>query len=192
MVDGAWHIKSLNWDSVLVVGRSYMLRQRFFKGTGGSKTAVFDVAYSFTYNGYVLQDQSTLTSNRVLILTNRRVFTDTTGIVWNTPKETVQFWLPFSSAVGTSLPVFTACGAYSTGPDACGASSASSRRYGNAGIIGSSTDSNDPAGGWAPHMNAAGVFDIIVVHQAGGVYGSTSANSPSAPISLQYWISPLM
>ena len=190
LVDGSFHIRSVSWDSVLMAGRNYQLRQRFFKGAGVSKTAIFDVAYTFTDQGFIMQDQGQATpGERAFVLTSRTVLTDTTGIAWNTPVEQVLFWLPFTTTATGNL--YTACGSYLIEPTGCGAGGAGStaRRYGNAGIIGTTADGNDPAGSWAPHFNAAGTYDIVFVHQASNVYGQTGA--PGTGIYLAYYISPL-
>ena len=190
LVDGLFHIRSVSWDSVLMAGRNYQLRQRFFKGAAGSKTAVFDVLYSFTYQGFIVQDQGQATpGERAFVLTGRTVLTDTTGITWNTPVEQVLFWLPFSPSATGNL--YTACGSFAIESSGCGAGGATSasRRYGNSGIIGTTADSNDPAASWAPHFNLGAPFDIVYVHQASNIYGLTGA--PGAPIFLAYYISPL-
>ncbi len=179
--DANVHVKSQNWMGVLTAGKVYQLRQRIFKGAGTNKWAIFDVAYNFTYYGFTAQDQTTVAANRALSLTNRLVLLDTTGISWNTPVETVLFWLPFSSAVTGN--VYTACGSYALESTGCGMTTASIRRYGSAGIIGSAQDFNDPALSWAPHLNSDAGNDIAYCHQNTGVYGMSGDG-----MWLSYWV----
>ncbi len=185
MQDGQFHVKSHKWEDFLVSGRQYELRQRFYKGTGNAKTAVVDIAYTFTCSGYTTQDEAPL-ADRGWVLTNRRVIADTTLIAWDTPVETVRFWLPFSRAVSGTL--YTGCSAYEFDASACNKNLDFTRRFGNAGIIGATPDGTDPGASWAPHTNADPntPLDLVYVHQGLSVYGATGHG-----MMLTYWIRPL-
>ncbi len=193
LVDNLFHIRSIDWASVLVPGRGYMLRQNFFRQTAaGVRSLVLDVAYSFIYPGFTLQDQSTTLSLRAYPLAGRTSYTDTTGISWDIPSETVLFWLPFTSSCPAGPGVYTACGAFDT--SGCSyATDTAGRRPGNAGIIGAAQNNNDPAASWAPHMNSAANFDIVYVHQNSAMYGTSATTAPlnGQAIFLSYWIAPL-
>ena len=195
-VTSAFRLWSLDWSSVLVPGRSYMLRQRFFRGSrpGGvmTRTLVFDVGYSFIYTGYLLQDQSSDLSLRAWTLTGRTVFADTTGILWDIPAETIRFWLPFTSNVNAAPGLYTGCNSFSSSTSGCTYANAAIRRMGSAGIIGAAANSNDPAASWAPFMDPTGNYDIVHVHQASGIYGNSFSSLPTTTsIFLSYYISPL-
>lgn len=190
--DGKFHIRSQDWRSILQIGRQYQLRQRFFKGLG--KTLVMDVAYTFRYNGYVLQDQTSNSFERIWPLSDRVVLFDSTGIPWDVKAETVSFFLPYTADVVG--PVFNACDGFYHGvlPGNPACSVAAARLFGSAGIIGSQTDVNDAAGGWAPmFFNDYNGRDIVWVHQPptqnGAVYGSTGGSG--GPIFLSYWVNPI-
>ncbi len=174
----AIHVESVDWSDFLMTGQRYELRQRFFKATG---TQAFDVGYTFTYNGYTDQN-STSGTNRAWELSTREVFADTTGITWNTPTETVRFWLPFKEGVTGSF--YTGCYGYEYGTTHSCGSITGLRRYGNAGIMGATMDSRDPAAAWAPDLSTeASTVDMVYVYQATGVYGYTSAQ-----MALLYYI----
>jgi hypothetical protein len=164
------HVESVDWSDFMTIGLGYELRQRFFKGAG---TAEFDVAYAFTYNGYTDQN-STSGSSRAWELSGRQVHSDTTGIIWDTPSEPVRFWLPWRSGVAGSK--YSGCYGFEYSTTlSCGEAS-SDRRTGNAGLVGATSDNNDPAGAWAPHTNPTIFsYDLVHVSQATNVFGLTGA-----------------
>ncbi|TNF28381.1 MAG: hypothetical protein EP329_17975 [Deltaproteobacteria bacterium] len=177
-----YHLESVDWREHLVPGHTYELRQRFFKNDGavaGDQT--FDAVWTFTYNGFVTQDAATPESERAWHLSQRTVLTDDTGISWNPEPDYDLFWLPFSSNITGNM--YSGCGGYAFDTGGCSRTTATYRRYGNAGIIGKTADLKDPAGAWAPHFNAAQIYDIVYTHQANTVYGVTGA-----PMTLQYWV----
>lgn len=174
-----FHVESLDWRKFLAPGAQYALRQRAYKGSG---TDVFDVAYDFTYGGFVVQND-TPESERSWSLTNRRVLTDETGIAWHTPIEAVHFWLPFRS-IGVEGALYTACGSFDFSSSGCLHTTTTARRYGNAGIMGSSADSADPALAWMPHTNISSAYDILFAHgDASSTYGVSGD-----PMVGMYWI----
>ena len=172
-----YHIESVDWRKHLSTGTTYSLRTQAYRGAG---TSGVDVAYNFTYQGYVKQN-GTPDAHKAWLLSNRRVLADASGVSWHTPVEQVRFWLPFH--VGMSGGIYTACGGHDFAASGCQVSNASARRYGNAGVIGASADSNDPLISWGPHTNATGGYDIAFVHQGSATYGSTGAQ-----MALLYWI----
>jgi hypothetical protein len=177
-----YRVESVDWREHLVAGHRYELRQRFFKGAGAAPADLaFDAKWTFTYNGYVTQDDALPTSERAWKLTGRTVLSDDTGIAWDVDPDYQLFWLPFTASV--SGDVYTGCGGYAFDAGGCARATAAYRRYGNAGITGHAADAKDPAGAWAPHTNTALTYDVVYVHQADGVYGSTGA-----AMTLQYWL----
>ena len=173
-----FRVESVDWRRVLTNGQTHSLRQTMFKSAASNRG---DFAWDFTYNGVVKQNGAA-ESARAWALTNRRVLgTDGTGITWNLPVETVRFWLPFQT--GFAGNVYTACGSYGFEAGGCAASTASARRFGNAGVIGAASDSNDPGASWAPHMNADSTYDIIFIHQASAIYGTSGSQ-----MTLLYWL----
>ncbi len=180
--DGSWHFKSQNWNNYLHVNKTYQLRQKVFKGKGSNKYHVFDVAHNFTYTGYTDQNSAPDSIEyRAWRMTNRYVIEDTTGIPWDIKPEIVNFWLPFSS--GATGNLFTACAGFSYDTGGCYKTVIAQRRFGDAGIIGSTADASDPGMSWAPHTNTENNFDIALAHQSAGIYGSSGAG-----IVLAYWI----
>jgi len=163
--------ESQDWAALLETDGTYELRQRAFKGDEIERRDEMDVSYVFTYPGTgAVADDIAPDSARAWLLSDRNVITDDTGVAWDTPAETVRFWLPFTENItGAS---YTGCGSYRFDTSMC--SRASGRRDGNAGIIGSSADSRDPALSWAPHTSAHSAnYDLAYVHQAPSVYGTT-------------------
>lgn len=180
--DGTDHIESIDWRDVLVDGEEYELRQHFYKndGTASPADATFDAKWDFTYNGYVSQNAAP-EAERAWSLTNRTVLADDTGITWDTDDATSFFWLPFTDPVSGS--VYTGCGSYNFSTSGCAMSTASNRRFGNAGIIEPTTSSTDTAASWAPHTNVYANSDIVYVHQSTGAYGSSGSD-----MNLLYWV----
>ena len=174
-----YHIQSVDWRKLMDQGEQYELRQNFYKN---NRSAEVDIAYAFTYNGYVDQSSSN-SNNRVWVLDDRNVITDTSGINWDAPyNETTLFWLPLNTNfVGD---VYTGCWGYDFSTFGCNAVDQDTRRWGNAGIIGDSADYDDPAASWAPATNSASSnYDLIFTHQAKSIYGLTGD-----PMVLMYWI----
>jgi hypothetical protein len=164
----AIHVESVDWSDFMATGSAHELRQRFFKGTG---TSQFDVSYGFTYNGYTDQN-STSGSSRAWDLNGRQVHTDTTGISWHTPSETVRFWLPIKPGITGTF--YIGHEGFFTCSSPCGnLASSTYRGYGNAGIVGSASDYDDPAAALAPHTNSAVVYDLVWVHQAYRTFGQS-------------------
>jgi|GEM_PF-1043040 len=177
-----FHFESVDWREHLVPGRRYELRQRFFKNDGTvAADKTFDATWSFTYNGFVTQDAAAPDTERAWRLYDQNVLTNDAGITWYPEADFARFWLPLSSSATGTL--YTACSGYLFDTAACNKADPNRRRYGNAGVIGSSADLKDPGASWAPHMNAVAAYDIVYVHQANGVYGTTGAD-----MTLQYWI----
>jgi cysteine-rich repeat protein len=168
-------VESMSWGSVMTAGGNYHLRQHFFALDHQDE---FDVAYGFTFNGEFLQDRAPL-AERSWQLRDRRVFTDTTGIAWDTPAEQPRFWPPFTGAVLGS--VHTACNGYAFDTGGCDMLNPVTRRYGNAGIVGALGDLADPAGAWAPCTEPD--QDLVTVHQAPGQYGRSGRD-----MVLMYWL----
>ncbi len=183
VANGSWHFKSQNWNSYLHVNKTYQLRQKVFKGNGTGKFHVFDVAHNFTYTGYTDQNRAPdSVMYRAWRMTNRYVIEDTTGIPWDVKPEIVNFWLPFTWAATGSY--ITGCYGFAYDTNGCNKWDSLQRRYGDAGIIGSTSDSSDPGLAWAPHTNMGLVnFDIVYTHQSTTVYGNSGAG-----IVLAYWI----
>ena len=82
----------------------------------------------------------------------------------------MRFWLPFSS--GISGNIYTGCGGYefANASTACGISNPATRRYGNAGVIGATTDALDVAFAWFPHTATGSGADIVVTTRDGVVH----------------------
>jgi len=172
-------IGSVDWRRMMNQNEGYQIRQHFFKD---SNLFEFDVAYNFTYNGFVTQNDTSVSEERAWDLTERTVLLDNTGIVWDLPTETTRFWLPFFD--GINDVGYTACNGYSFDDYYCNKDALITRRYGNTGIIGEDTDDNDPAASWAPHTNSSlSYHDIVYVHQDVSTYGQSSDN-----MTLLYWI----
>ena len=156
------------------------MRQNFYKN---NRDLEVDIAYTFTYNGYVDQSASN-TDHRVWVLDDRNVLTDSSGINWDAPyNETTLFWLPLNSNYTDA--VYTACWGYDFSEYGCGASSnQDNRRWGNAGIMGTDSDYTDPAASWAPATNkTSSTYDLVFTHQAKSIYGLTGD-----PMVLMYWV----
>ena len=162
------------------------LRQQFFKR---SREQEFDVTFE-SKGGTV--DHAALPQNdivnkwfRAWWLGGRRVLKDDTGITWDTANDWFRFWLPIDGSGDSwaSDNFITGCAGFSLDPFACGIVTPANRRYGNAGIIGSYADYQDPAAAWAPHLNAAATSDIVYVHQAHTQYGESGD-----PMTLLYWL----
>ena len=177
-----YRVESVDWREHLVPGHTYELRQRFFKNDGAAPADLaFDAKWTFTYNGYVTQDDALPESERAWKLTGRTVLSDDTGIAWDVDPDYQLFWLPFTSSVSGNL--YTGCGGYAFDAGGCARATAANRRYGDAGIMGHAADAADPAGAWAPHTNTTLAYDVVYVHQANGLYGLTGA-----AMTLQYWV----
>lgn len=173
-----YHVESHDWRTFLDVSKSYQFRQRLERQSG----QVADVYFTFTYNGHVLQnDAPNDINNQSWVLTDRTVLFDNTSIVWDIQNETIRFWLPFLP--GMTGNILTACDGYGYEPTGCDANTAINRRYGNAGIIGETTDSNDPASSWCPHTYGNPIYDIINVHQSVSLFGESSGQ----PMVSTYW-----
>ena len=69
---------------LLTKGKSYRLRQHFFRG---DRKAEFDVAYTFTYEGALTQNEADSADSQAFVLRDREVCTDTTNIVWASTKQ---------------------------------------------------------------------------------------------------------
>ncbi|TNF32421.1 MAG: hypothetical protein EP329_10250 [Deltaproteobacteria bacterium] len=177
--DNAFHFESVDWRDHLTTNGRYELRQEFFKATGADH---FDARFRFTYNGHVTQGSASNEWQRAWQLLDRQVIADTTGITWDVDASHELFWLPFkSTATGT---LYTACGGYMFDTGGCYKSDPAQRRFGNAGVMGLAYDSNDPAGAWAPHLNANSTHDIVYVHQASTTkYGKTGQK-----MALLFWV----
>ncbi|TNF24887.1 MAG: hypothetical protein EP329_24170 [Deltaproteobacteria bacterium] len=173
-------IESADWADYLVTGKHYRLRQQLFKGTWASPAAELDVHYGFDYNGYTTQAPTTPEASRVWPLDDRQELVNTTGITWDTSDDQL-FWLPFGGDATGNL--YSGCGGYEFGPSGCGMTVPEARRYGDAGIIGTSTVGGDPAASWMPHTYSTGTHDLAYVHQANTVYGVTGAQMAGL-----YWI----
>eukprot|EP01013_Petalomonas_cantuscygni_P042615 TRINITY_DN7697_c0_g1_i1.p1 TRINITY_DN7697_c0_g1~~TRINITY_DN7697_c0_g1_i1.p1 ORF type:complete len:377 (-),score=35.42 TRINITY_DN7697_c0_g1_i1:261-1391(-) len=189
-------IESHDWRDFLVTGQSYWLRQTFFNGT---REVMFDVAFKFTYNGVVLQnDVPNQPHNQAWTLTNRTVLNDTTGITWDVSNdETFLFWLPFRP--GFVGAVWSGCYGRSYTTSACFLKPVTvRRRYGSAGIIGAVKDANDPAAAWAPRFGPFGE-DVseshaspVFIHQVNGTGNGFDEFSSSAwgGVTLLYYLRP--
>ena len=178
-----YHFESLDWRRILSLEQNYEIRQHFFKNQSDVEV---DVGYSFTFQGYVEQN-SAPEEFRSFILDNRIVYTDNSNISWNTPSETVHFWLPFIENPSGNL--YSGCQGFEFATSGCGHLVDGVRRYGNAGIIGSTNDASDPLASWAPHLRMSPIestnelFDIIYIHNAAYTYGLSED-----PMTLLYWI----
>ena len=186
--DGEFHVKSHDWRALLCPGKSYRLRQQVFKTA--NKRQIFDVSYTFTYNGVTMQDQVTdpskHASDRAWVLTDRVVLKDTTSIAWDANQGGVtRFWLPFGG--GVAGMVYSACDAFSY-ENWSQKYKHVRRRYGCCGIMGSRPNGHDGAFAWAP-LTDGSTFDIAFVHQASGVYGTSGGLT--GPVLLAYWIAEL-
>ena len=188
--DGNFHVLSHDWRAFLAVGKKYKLRQQVFKTV--SKNQIFDVSFTFTFNGVTMQDQVTdhvkYSTDRAWTLTDREVIRDETGATWDIKRnETVRFFPPFSPAA--EGPKYFGHDGFCF-EDWENKTFYEWRTYGAAGIIGDSRDNNDPALAWAPYLGDISdehVFDIAILHQAGGsAYGWTGG--AKGPAFLTYWI----
>ncbi len=75
----------------------------------------------------------------------------------------MRFGLPMVPGVDSS--VYTGCDGFQFGAAGCSLFDLAARRFGNAGIFGSSPDSLDPAASFAPNMNPGNNSDIVFAHQ---------------------------
>jgi hypothetical protein len=78
-------VRSIDWSALLVSGKTYKIRQNFYRHA--TKTREFDVAYTFTYNGFVTQNDAIkagLPADQAFMLSDREVCYDATGIKWGT------------------------------------------------------------------------------------------------------------
>lgn len=169
-----YRVESHDWSQFLDYGKRYQLRQslEIFN------SYQFDVYYDFTYNGILTQNGHSSIDTQSWLLTNRVTLRDDTGITWDT-NDTILFWLPFYQ--GMQGKVLTACGGFSYDTSGCSAFPPSTdRRFGNAGIIGISGDTNDPAISWLPHTNN---IDLAFVHQDSGKIGHSADKMVG-----KYWI----
>ena len=150
-----------------------------------------DVAYTFRYNGFVLQDQTLNLAERVWSLSNRVVLFDSTGIAWDIKAEPVSFYLPYTANV--TQFVVDACNGFYNGTVAGHPGLDNSRLFGSAGIIGSQPDNRDVAAGWAPMFLNDLERDIVLANltdtEAAPIYGTTLG--ANGPIFLSYWINPV-
>lgn len=180
--DGHFHIESLDWCPLLTQGVQYEIRQHISNGD-----AVFDVSYSFTYNGYVLADHGPDLESRAWPLFNRTVLRDTTGIAWDTESTTAptRFRLPATARIRNPFWI-----AYNGGfvvphgdheytVEGCGQTS----NCGTVGII-SDEDSHDLAASIAPDIS--GGDDFVYVYGATSIFGL--ANGAPGPIVARYWL----
>ena len=183
--DGAFHIDSPDWAALMVAGLTYEIRQQIINFVSGAEKIV-DVAYTFTYNGFVTQNQSPELADRAWILTNRTVLQDTSGVAWDVKEETVRFWLPYTSGV-TGFVYVAYEGFATTANLQC---DDTGRGCGSAGIIGEAADGMDPAASWAPHFNTGNAFDIAFVHQLQNSFAAlTQAKGvKTGPMTLHYWL----
>eukprot|EP00163_Fabomonas_tropica_P022290 TRINITY_DN3888_c0_g1_i1.p1 TRINITY_DN3888_c0_g1~~TRINITY_DN3888_c0_g1_i1.p1 ORF type:complete len:4143 (-),score=879.03 TRINITY_DN3888_c0_g1_i1:311-12364(-) len=91
---GGARVHSQDWRHFLVKDQVYDLRQRCENQNG----KVWDAAYTFVHNGRVTQANSNRMQEKSWILTNPRIFSDTTGgAMANTPpdRSVLRFWLPY-------------------------------------------------------------------------------------------------
>ena len=184
----AFSMQSVDWSKLLTTGKHYRLRQNFYRGE--KKTSAFDVAYSFTYEGFVTQnDAIQAKGNQAFTLHDREVCQDTTRIAWATAVgKQMRFWLPIvdgaEDLIKAGASVYTGCGGFAYDSDGCGLNIDTARRYGNAGIIPDAKGNNsDLSASWAPLMDTAsrngGAHDLILIRNGkksddvqGSVYGN--------------------
>ena len=79
----AFLVQSVDWSKLLVSGKKYKLRQNFYRHK--NKKSAYDVAYTFTYGGYVTQNDAIVAQASVaqaFMLSDKEVCQDTTGITW--------------------------------------------------------------------------------------------------------------
>lgn len=172
-----FHAQSFDWGAFVVPGQPHELRQQFFHDYGGLS---FDASWD-VYPGADLEQNYAVVADRAWEMTDRKVFRDESGVAWDVSDEVVRFWLPFSP--GYQGQVYAGCGGYYLGTTPCTSGEGGVRPYGNAGIIGSNPDNNDPAASWAPYTHPQVGTDIVLVHQAPDTYGATGRT-----MALQYWL----
>ena len=107
---------------------------------------------------------------------NQRVIRNDIGASFpaSAQSEVLRFWLPFTETDGPySTPsnmVANQCNSMefsSSSGGCCTCTSPSNRRYGNAGFVDESGDSQD-IGLWLPHPNIGNTYSVAFLHQTGG------------------------
>jgi hypothetical protein len=105
---------------------------------------------------------------------NQRVLHNDVGIVFpaSAQTETLRFWLPFTETDGpysNGHDVLNQCNGMSFGGvgGCCTCSNLNNVRYGNAGVVDTSSNAQD-VGMWLPHLLRPGGFSMAFVHQAPG------------------------
>jgi hypothetical protein len=105
---------------------------------------------------------------------NQRVLQNDVGIVFpaSAQTETLRFWLPFTETDGPysiGHDVLNQCNSMSFGGvgGCCTCSNLNNVRYGNAGVVDTSSNAQD-VGMWLPHLLRPGGFSMAFVHQAPG------------------------
>eukprot|EP00033_Pygsuia_biforma_P001732 GCRY01001939.1.p1 GENE.GCRY01001939.1~~GCRY01001939.1.p1 ORF type:complete len:442 (-),score=85.52 GCRY01001939.1:136-1293(-) len=177
---------SHDWRQFLQVGKTYELRQRTDNHLTGH---VYDVAFTFTYNGCVLQD-SCPEDKRAWPLTNQKVLHSDFSAFKVDSGYPVYFFPPFSEPFLNSSEsnfVYSACAGFDFDNSVCGRTVPLSNRYGNAGIITHApTSIVESALPWFPHFNARSSYSVTYSHLVseltfGGDFTTTGS----------YWVRPV-
>jgi hypothetical protein len=149
------------------------------------RAQVYDSSWEFTHNGYISQnDAPDGLMHRTWKLRGQRTCVDATNVTWDNDKETVaHFWLPFKP--GATGSIVTGCRGLEIAPGACWKDSPKNRRWGNAGIVGTSADSDDPAPAWAPHLKSTPGQKLLFVHQGLNVSKNVTIVYRLAPVPEQ-------
>lgn len=187
--------RSLDWTKLMEQGQTYRIRQSVGIGVGnfsfpdhtGSWTfldAYLDVSYTFTYPGWVLQDDAGSESPEGLVwaLRNGSIHSDLTGVQWEDGGlNNASFYPPWTYAKRGRI--VNGCGgyAYTTAPSgSCGGN------FGSAGIVTSSN--RDPPGlSWFPHRPGEDSTCLIWGPHQGGIWDYNNYCN-RVPIIAAYWL----
>eukprot|EP00033_Pygsuia_biforma_P001263 GCRY01001429.1.p1 GENE.GCRY01001429.1~~GCRY01001429.1.p1 ORF type:complete len:385 (+),score=42.32 GCRY01001429.1:123-1277(+) len=159
---------SHDWAKFLQKGRKYQIRQR---ALNEAQNMEFDFCFTFTYPGFLLQDDAPTPPERAWVLSNRTVLSDTTGQAWIT-SGSMYFWPPFTPSATDTGPVYSGCGSFEYSERGCGQEEERSRRNGCAGIITPNT-SSEAALPFMPHFYAGRPLDILFCHVIPDVFGNS-------------------
>lgn len=142
--------RSVDWEAFLIPGEAYQLRQTISVGTSTSGGSHLDVAYTFTYPGYVLQDDADTdaTENLTWALTGLEIIRDTTNVEWDeSSNEGLYFYPPWSQ--DKSGTVINGCDGFSRDTRWTGCFRT---HYGSAGIVSGGGAPDPPGSAFFPHQ----------------------------------------
>eukprot|EP00033_Pygsuia_biforma_P002725 GCRY01003009.1.p1 GENE.GCRY01003009.1~~GCRY01003009.1.p1 ORF type:complete len:336 (+),score=17.61 GCRY01003009.1:70-1077(+) len=176
-------VTSVNWSQFLVMNHDYELRTR---GELPTLSKALDLSYTFTYPGFILQDDAPSEEERYWPLSELKRHEDTSLLHWPTIEDGIGFYPPFTSSV--TGRVYSGCNGFEYSDINSHCLGAGRAIFGTAGVFFAPPSNKDLGFSWFPLTQRVSNVDILFSQMSCSTLWGCRASA--VPIVGTYWLRP--